>query len=490
MHGRTSINRRLRRYLAALSATVVASGCAVVEQPGLDQTTARSPQPMGSNEKTPDGLQGEIMGFTDTYWGLVAQGADSCLSASKTPERRLLAHQFKLDAIENALRIATGANSIVSMLDMTVMVSLQRRVLDEYWIPQVWGDDGALLRDAFSQLEDEIWQITSRVLVQEDVDALRELIDLMSEQYSDQIYVSNLRASTFADARQRSKVVVPGGRSLLGVFRLDPLANLSPTTRQIAESRLLGERVFYYFKRMPTLVEWHADHAMLSAAAIPETGQVLSDVTSVAEAGQRAADAVEEVVSIIPTEREAAIDQAGEVLSEQREAALKQFFDGLAVEREAIFSRIEADDEELRGTLSELRGVIDASEELSTSMQTTLTVATQLADALSSDEPPDPDAEPFDPTEYQVAFESLAVASEELTRTFVSFDEMLSSDAWGERGQQFGEVAAQSRLTGEALIDRMFSRGIILAVILGGVLLVAQIVFRLIAPKLPAKRGQ
>ncbi len=49
----------------------------------------------------------------------------------------------KLSSVENAVKIATSSNPMTALLDLMVLLTLQRQTWEEYWIPRVWGEDGA-----------------------------------------------------------------------------------------------------------------------------------------------------------------------------------------------------------------------------------------------------------------------------------------------------------------------------------------------------------
>ena len=76
-------------------------------------------------------LQSELMAFTDTYMAVLAQAADQFMLDAETMDDRRLASGMKVSGSGNAVEIASRANPVIALLDMTVMVSIQRLEIEE-----------------------------------------------------------------------------------------------------------------------------------------------------------------------------------------------------------------------------------------------------------------------------------------------------------------------------------------------------------------------
>ncbi len=454
-----------------LAAVLWLTGCSTPQQRSQAFRAAERQQQIGPARITPAELQSEIMTFTDMYSELISQATDEAFfGPAATPETRSLLLRLKLQVIQGAIRIASGANPVVALLDMTVMVSMQRHAWETYWMPELSDEEAErAIQSVLRQLEERIWEITAMALDDQQQGALHELIRQLIEEHAGQKYVSNIRASEFAEERRQTFIKVKGGGSLLGLFALDPLAKLSPATRELIEARLLGERVFYYAQRLPTLVQWHTQEAMVNTLLLPEVQQVLRNLDGTMEVATRAVKVAEGF---------------SEGLAKEREAAIEQFFERLAVEREAFFGRLESDEARLRGVLGDLRVVIESGGELSESLQVTFVEATELANALAVLKQPVPGGRPLDITELQRATEAATETVRELNIALASAGELLSGEAWGERDTQIRQAATESRRGLEALIDRLFWRGLVLAAAVGAILLVVLAANRFIATRI------
>ncbi|MCZ6834464.1 MAG: hypothetical protein O7G85_01690 [Planctomycetota bacterium] len=448
-------------------------------------------------------VQAELMAYTDSYTAILSQAIDRISTA--LPGQRAVLHDAKLRNVQNAINIAAGPNPIGGLLDMTVMVSLQRRVAEDYWIPERFGDDGQPLLRALQLLEQEIWLIVDRSLDEEEATALRTLIPEIRERFKGQVMVSAIRASDFADDRRATVANLEGGSSLLTLFQLDPLAGLNPAAQELAQSRLLAERAFFWAKRLPLILNWQVQDIILEALAEPETQQILNATTQLSESSQRLTTVAEELLQQLPqerkaalvqlselmaTEREAAMEQLASFATTEREAALNQVFEGLAAERESILRIFEQEEVKLRGLLGDLRQTIDAGTSLSNSLNTTLESTQHMREsfAQTSDEPR-PDRPPFDIAEYRHMAESTTVTIEELNRLIMSLSDLVDAPASESRNSRLAGAANHVQTSLSDLIELSYKRGLILvAVFLIGGLSVA-LIYRLIATRFLVSRS-
>ncbi len=452
---------------------------------------------IGQGMFTPDEIQAAVMSFADTYSSLISQGFDDLQLADDTLSTRRFAVRGKIEFVGNAFEVAASQNPLTALLDMTVMVTLQRMVWEEHWRPNQFPDDnGESLSARLAAAERDIWELVATVLTQEEQDTLRLLIQDMRERFSDQVYVSSLRASEFAKSRRAQALRSSGGGSLFALFGLDPVASLHPTTQQIAASRLLGERAFFYATRAPTLMNWQLEDVLLDTVAEPEIQRVIQSSQDASEAAGRAVAvaedlaerltpereaAIEQLSRNLSTERDATINQLSEELTAEREAAIEQFFDLLAQERAAIIQTIEDENARINETMSQLRGIVDSSRELSDSVGAALTEAGRITDEQRRNA--NPDARPFDVTEYEALVDSLTEGVRELQVALESTDQILSTLASDEKSAMLRTVVDEGTTGANQVIDRAFWRLLILIGALLAGLLITQIIVRLVGAR-------
>ena len=438
------------------------------------------------------------MAFTDSYTALLDQAMDRV--SQIVPEHRAVLHAAKLRNVQNAIIIAAGQNPVGALLDMTVMVTLQRQVAEDYWLGQRFGEAARPLVEALERLEDEIWLIADRALDAEEAEALRALIPEIRERFSEQVFVSSIRASDFAENRGATVANLEGGGSLLTLFQLDPLAGLTPAAQELAQTRLLAERAFFWAKRLPLIVNWHVTDVILETLAEPETRQILDAATRLTESTQRFTATAEDLSRRLPEERTAAMEQLNELLTAEREAAMEQLaaltaaereaaieqaFEGIATEREAILRTFEQEDVRLRGLLEDVRASVEAGTTLSASLTTTIESAERLLASFAGPPgEPRPEGRPFDITDYAATAEAATATVEELNGLMAAMTELMSSPAWDERSAQLTAATDRAQTGLEQLIDRSYRRGhALIGVLIVGSLLAA-LLYRVISARL------
>lgn len=473
--------RRIGAIWARVGATAV-----IAALPGCIQPIGAANQPVpterieiGPTRQSPEEIQAEVMIFADRYWAVVAQVMDDVRRQTALPQRRLGAQSLKIVAVESAIRIATHPNPVVALLDMTVMVTLMRQVWEDHWAPNVYHEPpGGPVATSFESLEREIWTIAGRILSDSELEALRALITAMRAAYPDQVYVVNLRASEFASERQQSLSQAPGGPSLLALFALDPLASLAPTTREIQSSRLLAERAFFYASRLPGLVSWRADRALLFAAAMPEVQEARETAAELRAMGDRLGAMVETIMPEVDRQRLQTIEQLSSRLRTERAEAVEDLFHRIALERQAVFDELRASEGPAGAILGDLDRAAGSATTLSESLQRTLAEGRLLMGALGEFRTGEEGGRPFDIREYESAVRAGAETTRELSTLIASLDQMLRAPEWAARRDDatatIGEVSTAAR----RLLDRAFALALALIAFAVGSTLLAAVAYR------------
>ena len=63
-----------------------------------------------------------------------------------------------------AYTIASGPNPLVNALDMIVLATLSRSVMEDYWRKELYGERAAHLLEVHRGLEQESWSLVQNVL--------------------------------------------------------------------------------------------------------------------------------------------------------------------------------------------------------------------------------------------------------------------------------------------------------------------------------------
>jgi hypothetical protein len=182
-----------------------------------DETNRPSPSPRE--------VQSEVMRFADRLISMVDVACQDLSESSGTTSGRVFAQRFKVEQDSSAVMIAAGLNPEANLLDMIVLVTLQRRALEQYWVPEMYGDCARPLLETYQRLEKEIWSIARTVL---NPTAQVELAGIIRDWCAKNPDFRYTRFVPFEEfARQAGEDPVEHRRtpdSLFGLLFLDPLA--------------------------------------------------------------------------------------------------------------------------------------------------------------------------------------------------------------------------------------------------------------------------
>ena len=408
-------------------------------------------------------LQVELMSFADGFIMAIANASNAVESELTSPEERLAAHRWKLGQATAAIINATRSSGHVGLLDMTVLVTLGDHVLENHWIPNVWGEAGQPLLDTYRQQREEIWDLARRVLTEEEEAELGMLIRLWTEAHPEVVLPSLVHFSDFSELRDVTPQEAARRKgSLFGLLFIDPLAGLDPTTREIEQARYLAERAMYHGQRLPTLARWEAEllfSAMLAAPQVQELVQNSGRVTRVSEELSSTIQALPEKIS---AERMAAIDQAMDRVSEER----TQF-------------------------VANLETILPALSQLVESIQATVRSVDRVVARLDTGEKKPAPAKPFDIEEYRLAASTFSRTADEFTELMDRVYETLNSPGFSGTVPEIGGMVGEVRTESEALLDHAFWLGAALIALALVLAVVASMAYRLVTVRFlrPAPAG-
>jgi hypothetical protein len=256
-------------------------------------------------------LQAQVMRFADTYAATVAQACDEISAQTTNSDVRLMALRWKLGQAASAYTDAAGQNPAVNALDMLVLVSMARMVVEGYGA-ETYGDAIHPLLDAQRNLETNAWTMAGGLLRPSQQQELRDLIKEWRQKNPHQHYVGQIRFREFVTALGRMpSQTATAPTSLFSLLYLDPLAGLDPTAAAIEETRELGERAMYYTQRMPTLLSWQTEVLAYQLANQPAPKQMLDDANRLAASSEIFAKTAQQLPGLISDQRQA-LDSASE----------------------------------------------------------------------------------------------------------------------------------------------------------------------------------
>jgi hypothetical protein len=175
------------------------------------------------------------MSFADNWASQIVEATALLVQRVARPDVRLEADRFKHNAMAAAYHIAATPSPGAALLDMLVLVTLNRMVWEEYWVPQVYGPLAADMVTMLRKLEGEIWALAAEVLTPTQRQEVRDVLRAWRDTYPDKIGVSYIRFSDFGElGRQPS---LEQARKAGGL-----LAPLTHATQAADAIRLWGDR--------------------------------------------------------------------------------------------------------------------------------------------------------------------------------------------------------------------------------------------------------
>ncbi len=230
-------------------------------------------------------LQSELMSFGDRFQSILAQAAFEVEAQTPNLEIRLLAHRILVASVSAAFTIAAGPNPEVGLLDMVVLTTLGRMILEENWQAKFGATTEPMIR-TFKLLEKDIWLIAAKILTPEEQKDLRSLIRSWRSKYPKQLIFFSIRFKDFS--AERHGAVIKQIEKPSGLFK-----SVQQTTQKAEEMLLLAERGIYLGTRMPLLSDAIIQMGLLEALMQPEVKQLMADTNKMSEAIHRLANVAE-----------------------------------------------------------------------------------------------------------------------------------------------------------------------------------------------------
>ncbi len=432
--------------LGVMMSVVLCTGCASSpRQPA--QETPRQLGGAGTDEfVTAVELDELTRAFADRYVGLLYSACDALKKDNPDPQQRLQAQQLLLDGATNVYDIASNADSFTRVLDLVVVTRLMSYVwVDDGRADQVFGDRAAPLVDALTHARDEAQALAARVLSAEHLAVLESLVLDWREEDRGMTHASFVRFSNFAIGRGRSaasEVQAAGG-----FFR-----EVGEVGQAVDEARLLSERVFYRFKREPTLLRWQFEAAKEDMLATPRIASSLDNLEQLTDQ----------------------VEQWPAHLAAQREALLASV--------DSRMDRVDTTFASAKDVVAETRSLVVALDQASESLDPLLTTADDLFTRYEAwRRSATTDTPRFDIRAYTEMMEETTAAADSVDQALRASADLLASPDWRARIDEWNRAmdgrivtaADQSRLVLDSFFRRLY-----LAL---GALLAAIILFHLIA---------
>ena len=447
------------------TAVIALAGCSYLRPPSSQpkaQVKSLQLSTNGANRVvTVRSLQLEVMRFADNYAAVVAHAADDFNTRAVGPEARRAATKWKLDHATAAYIDASGPNPVINALDIVVLASASRMVMEDNLTAPPFGEAALPLLESHRLLETNAWALVNTFLKPEQQKELLEIIQEWRRNNPQQRDVAGLRFREFMSAFSRTQERASSSpTSLFGLLFLDPMASMDPTTSAIEETRNTGERAIYYAQRMPTLLNWQVELLTYELVVQPETKQILGDTARFSKASEAFAKAAADLPGVIAREREAAIKQALEGLAQEEKKA-KELFG------------------EARVLATEARETLKAGSAAAESISTTIKTLDEFVRSVTQTNDAPSNQRPFDVLDYATTARDISSAAKDLQALLGAANSNVS---------QLSQLRQESAAEVRNIVDYSFSRAITLILVFFGGALVTATLYRVVANRLNARR--
>jgi len=362
----------------------IAAGCATPRSAGNGATTPNGAPTLQTYSKlTRDQCRSELYSISDAYMNLIAQGYDALRAQTTRPAVADWAITNKISSGTAILADATEPNEAVGLIDMAIFSTLQRQALEEHWIPTLLGGEGEPLLEVFRAGESQVWTAAGHAFTQDQLDQLRTIIDVWTQEHPTLFYVDHVRISDVASERRftADSPQVHSRGSLFGLLYLDPLASLDPVAQELQDYRALTERALFLLARMPTIMGWQADYAASRVTTTPEA-------RSFADSAKRFADTVARYPKELAKEREAAVRQLAAAIATERQAMIDDIDARLEKHENKLVQDIDQQQTKATDLVAQAHQVVLAANKTSldanTAAQATIAAADQAARRLAT----------------------------------------------------------------------------------------------------------
>lgn len=195
-------------------------------------------------------LQEDLQRLTSNFLERLGSSTRGLLD-SRDPILRQTASRQVLRYFSSSLDIASGPYPEVNLLDMTAFIRLCRELLQDYWIPKIYGDKGRALLSAFVDAENDLQVILDKVTTRAQQSHLDELIRSWRQEHPNEVEVEGVRLADFS--LKAGRIVSERNDEVSGL-----LANMKGAVLSADQALLLGNRAMYLAQRMPFLLRLQA----------------------------------------------------------------------------------------------------------------------------------------------------------------------------------------------------------------------------------------
>ena len=343
---------------------------------------------------------------------------------------------------------------MTNLLDMVVVVTRGRMMVEAYWLPEVYGESARPLLETCREMETQLWQMVTPILTAAQQEELRQTIHTLHQQDRNlQPLLPSQALNFITDVAKLSQRKRSEPASVFSLLMLDPLSGLDPATRELAETRLFAERALFIARRMPTLLRWEMELFTVKTADLPQIQQLRTHSAQLAAAADRFSQVAAQAPMMLATERE------------QLLTALKDQEHGLS------------------GLTKEVQLMLATGRQMADATNGTLKTFQDISAQFKAG-PTDPNTPPFRINDYTAAAAQIHTTATELVALLQALDGLAGSPHLAQVSSQFGVLTQQVQAGGREVVDYAFQRGLLLVILCCGVVLTTALVYRILTVRI------
>lgn len=350
---------RSTRTLGLIALVFLLSACTLIQKAAELPVAAVRSIPFGTDrDRTydPVSLQETLLRFADNFI-ISASLATEGLKRKGVPVEREFMVLAKVRLSSDMIALVTGSNSLNNLISTLIYTKSMRMSIDEYWRPVQFGDSAIPMAKVLDERTHELEEYAAKILTPLQIDELHQVIDRWHQNHpSSEHNVGELaNISTVNQILKVANQTVEndGSYSVFSLLDLDPLASLDPATRELAETRLFGERTLFLTQRLPQLMEWQMELLAYRTSRLPEVTTVIDSAAGISKSSERFSLTIASLPDIIHREQESFMAR----LKEQQEG-----LDQLAKDSAQTFSEGSKMADATRDVLVTYRSILDQME--------------------------------------------------------------------------------------------------------------------------------
>jgi hypothetical protein len=303
---------------ACVTLLILLNACTLIQKTAELPLIAVRSIPFGNDSKTydPVSLQETLLRFADNYINSVSTATD-VLKRNGIPVDREFQVLAKVRLTSDMVALVTGSNSLNNLISTLIYTQSLRRSIEDYWRPVHFGDSVGLMAKVLAERGRELEDYAAQILTPQQLNELHGVIETWHKSHpSTERSIGELAniaiVNQIVKAGEQTRQGDESHSSVFALLDLDPLATLDPATRELAETRLFGERTLFLTQRLPQLMEWQMELLSIRSSRIPAVASAVESAQGISTASERFSTTFANIPEILHREQEAFMNRLKE----------------------------------------------------------------------------------------------------------------------------------------------------------------------------------